>query len=90
MAATLNEEVPLGRLASEWSLSVRHFARAFRQSTGVPPYRWLLEYRVGRARELLSDRSLSLADVALACVTPGKWRSVNGSSGNVPMCKMGK
>jgi AraC family transcriptional regulator len=39
MTATLQEEVPLSRPATECNLSVRHFARAFRQSTGVfsPP-----------------------------------------------------
>jgi transcriptional regulator GlxA family with amidase domain len=42
-------------------------ARAFRQSTGVPPHRWLLDRRVKRAKELLPNSSLSLSDVALAC-----------------------
>jgi AraC-like DNA-binding protein len=32
-SATPQEEVPLSRLATECNLSVRHFARAFRQST---------------------------------------------------------
>jgi AraC family transcriptional regulator len=67
MTAGLNEEIPLARLAAECGLSVRHFARAFRQSTGVPPHRWLLEHRVGRAKDLLKNRALSLADAALAC-----------------------
>lgn len=67
MRATLNEEVPLSRLAAECGLSVRHFARAFRRSTGVPPHRWLLNHRAERARELLSNRALSLAEVAMAC-----------------------
>ena len=67
MAATMNEEISLSRLAMECGLSVRHFARAFRQSTGVPPHRWLLKHRVDLARTLLSNRALSLADVALSC-----------------------
>jgi AraC-like DNA-binding protein len=67
ISATLNEELPLSRLANECGLSVRHFARAFRQSTGVSPHRWLLKHRVNHARELLSDRALSLSDVALSC-----------------------
>ena len=37
MRATLNKEIPLSRLAKECGLSVRHFARRFRQSTGGPP-----------------------------------------------------
>jgi AraC-like DNA-binding protein len=67
MNAKLDDQLPLSRLAEECGLSVRHFARAFRQSTGVPPHRWLLNQRVERAKDLLHDPSLSLADVALAC-----------------------
>lgn len=67
MTACLHEEVSLNRLAAECSLSVRHFARAFRQSTGLSPHRWLLKHRVDSARELLNNRALSLSDVALAC-----------------------
>ena len=67
MAAGLADEIPLSRLAAECGLSIRHFARAFRQSTGLPPHRWLLQYRIERAKELLKDRTLSLADTATAC-----------------------
>ena len=55
------------RLAEECGLSPRHFARAFRQSTGVPPHRWLMRHRVQRAKELLRRQALSLADIALRC-----------------------
>lgn len=67
LRANLKEELPLNRLATECDLSVRHFARAFRQSTGAPPHRWLLKHRIDCARELLSNRALSLTDVALVC-----------------------
>jgi AraC family transcriptional regulator len=67
MSAALNEEIPLGRLAAECGLSVQHFARAFRQSTGTPPHRWLLKQRVDRAKTLLTDRGVSLADIAVSC-----------------------
>jgi AraC-like DNA-binding protein len=67
MSASLNEELPLSRLANECGLSVRHFARAFRQSTGYSPHRWLLKHRVDYARELLTNRAFSLPDVAFSC-----------------------
>lgn len=67
MLASLQEQIPLRRLAAECGMSVRHFARAFRLSTGVPPHRWLLRQRVDRAKELLRTRSLSLADTASFC-----------------------
>ena len=60
MSESLNEEIPLSRLANECGLSVRHFARAFRQSTGYSPHRWLLKHRVDHAQQLLSNRALSL------------------------------
>ena len=65
--ANLDGKLPLSQLAEECGLSARHFARAFRQSIGVPPHRWLLSRRVERAKDLLRDRALPLAEVALAC-----------------------
>ena len=67
MNASLKGEVPLARLAAECGLSVRHFSRAFRNSAGMPPHRWLLKRRMDRARELLANRALSLADIAVSC-----------------------
>ena len=67
MSENLSLQVPLGQVAQECGLSVRHLTRAFRQSTGVPPHRWLLDRRVERAKELLPNSALTLSDVALAC-----------------------
>ena len=65
--ANLEGAIPLKRLAAECGLSVRHFARAFRQSTGAAPHRWLLNRRVELAKGLLSDPRLSLAEIAVRC-----------------------
>jgi AraC-like DNA-binding protein len=65
--ANLEGAIPLDRLATECGLSVRHFARAFRQSTGVAPHRWLLKRRVELAHKLLGNPLLSLAEVAVRC-----------------------
>ena len=67
MSATLQQEISLSHLASECDLSVRHFVRAFRRSTGTSPHQWLLKRRVDHARGLLENRGLSLTEVALAC-----------------------
>ncbi len=67
MSENLSVQVSLGKVAEECGLSVRHLARAFRQSTGVPPHRWLLDRRVERAKQLLPNSKLSLSDIALAC-----------------------
>jgi len=61
------DELPLSRLADECGLSVRHFIRAFKQSTGVTPHRWLLKDRVDRALNLLKHSRLPLTDIALRC-----------------------
>jgi AraC family transcriptional regulator len=65
--ANLDGEVPLGMLAAECGLSVSHFSRAFRQSIGTSPHRWLLRRRVELAQERLRDPKLSLSEVALSC-----------------------
>jgi len=67
MSESLTEGPGLSRVAEECGLSPRHFARAFRQSTGVPPHRWLLQHRVQRAKDLLRTHALTLADIALRC-----------------------
>ena len=54
-------------LAIDCGVSVSHFSRAFRQSTGLSPHQWLLKRRVDQAKSLLRDRTLSLSDVALSC-----------------------
>ena len=65
--ARLNGEVTLEVLAQECGLSRSHFARAFKKATGLPPHRWLLDRRIERARELLLNSPLPIADVADLC-----------------------
>ena len=66
MAAQLDGEVALETLAGVAGCSPTHFSRAFKRSTGMPPFRWLLERRIERAKELLADPCESLAEVAVA------------------------
>ena len=65
--AHLAEDLPLGRIAQECGLSLSHFSRAFKRSTGLPPHRWLVERRLTHAKALMLDSTLSLAAIALAC-----------------------
>jgi AraC-like DNA-binding protein len=67
IAANLDGALSLEQVAQECGLSTSHFARAFRQSTGVAPHRWLVQRRVEAAKELLRNRDLALTDVALQC-----------------------
>lgn len=63
----LAEKVTVPVLAALLSLSPNHFCTAFRQSTGEPPYRYLLLRRLNRAQALLwSDPEKSITEVALS------------------------
>lgn len=61
----LSAPVGLRELADLSGMSQAHFSRAFKASTGVPPYRWQLAARVEKAQQLLLRPGSSLADIAL-------------------------
>jgi len=65
--ARLDGAVSLAELARSCGLSVRQFTRAFRQSTGVSPHRWLTERRLHRACDLLQQTGHPLEEIATAC-----------------------
>ncbi|MCW6508785.1 helix-turn-helix transcriptional regulator [Lichenifustis flavocetrariae] len=67
MAARLDGALTLTELAALCQLSVSHFTRAFGNTVGTPPYRWLLDRRLERAMALLSGAGLSLIEISLAC-----------------------
>jgi AraC-like DNA-binding protein len=63
----LAHDPSIAEIAHECGLSSGYFARAFKRSTGVPPYQWLTKMRVGRAKDLLKDPRCELADIAQLC-----------------------
>jgi AraC family transcriptional regulator len=63
----LDADPSIADLARECRLSESHFARAFRQATGMPPHRWVMKRRIERAKELLTAGDLELTQIALAC-----------------------
>jgi AraC family transcriptional regulator len=67
LISRLGEPISLAELARACKLSPSHFARAFRHATGQPPHRWLMEQRIEKAKQLLVDTTLSLAQIALTC-----------------------
>jgi AraC-like DNA-binding protein len=67
MDSGLDKEITIARLAYDCGLSASQFARAFRQSTGCPPHRWLLQRRIKRAQDLLLTSDRTLAEIASAC-----------------------
>lgn len=59
----LEQEVKLAELAKVASISVHHFGKQFKQSTGMPPHRYVMKCRIERARKLLSNQQLTIAEV---------------------------
>jgi AraC-type DNA-binding domain-containing proteins len=59
------QDISLAGLASVANLSPYHFARAFKQTTGLPPHHFQLMRRIERAKELLTSTHLSVTEVAL-------------------------
>ncbi|MEB2847952.1 helix-turn-helix domain-containing protein [Endobacterium cereale] len=63
----LQGAVSVAELAQACNLSRGYFIHAFRETTGMTPYQWLLRERISRARTLLLASDASLSDVAIAC-----------------------
>ncbi|WP_160299953.1 helix-turn-helix transcriptional regulator [Devosia geojensis] len=57
-------KVSVASLAELCGLSPGHFIQAFTRSFGVPPYRYLINLRLGYAAQLLSETQLPIAEVA--------------------------
>ena len=64
IATNLGQKITNEALAHVANLSPSHFARAFKDSQGVAPHRYILECRVKRTQELLATE-LSLSEVAV-------------------------
>lgn len=66
LEADLGGKLSLQQIAAEFGLSVSHFSRAFRTSTGLPPHQWLLRQRVKAAKQLMTVRDLPLSEIAIS------------------------
>ncbi len=62
----LQENIALEVLAGIAQLSVHHFARAFRQTLGIPPHNYIVQRRVERAQQMLRNTELPLSEIAIA------------------------
>jgi len=61
----LQENIALEVLAEIAQLSVHHFARAFRQSLGIPPHNYIVQRRVEHAQQMLRNTDLPLSEIAI-------------------------
>jgi AraC-like DNA-binding protein len=61
----ITDKLRVDELAEIARLSLGHFNRAFRQSTGLSPHRYITERRVAAATDLLCNTTRALAEIAL-------------------------
>lgn len=70
MSVHLDRALTLEQLAFEAGISVHHFGRRFRESTGMGPAGYLTMLRVTQARLLLRTTDLAVAEVGVQCGYP--------------------
>jgi AraC-like DNA-binding protein len=64
IAAHLDQKITNDALAQIAGLSTAHFCTVFKQTEGMSPHRYVLQYRVRRAQQLLASTEMSLAEIA--------------------------
>jgi AraC family transcriptional regulator len=57
-------ELTLEEIAAAAYLSEFHFARLFKQITGIPPHAYLANLRIERARKLLAETQIPIIEIA--------------------------
>jgi AraC family transcriptional regulator len=72
LEASCEQLITLEQLAGLANLSVFHFARRFKQTTGRAPYQYVLEWKIRRAQQLLRAGELPIGAVgdALGFASP--------------------
>ena len=68
----LERDTSLAELAAVAHTSVFHFTRLFKQSTGITPHQYVLRRRIEKAKQLLREDKLSIAEVAYATGFPNQ------------------
>ncbi|MGR3279401.1 helix-turn-helix domain-containing protein [Acaryochloris marina NIES-2412] len=65
--AHLSYDLSIKTLAAISELSPYYFSRLFKQSQGCSPHQYIIQQRVERAKYLLHNSKLSIAEIALTC-----------------------
>ena len=64
IGAHLDEDLSLDKLAELVQMSPYHFARLFKQSTGLTPHQYVLGERIWMAKGMLADGRLSITEIS--------------------------
>lgn len=67
IVADLSKKISVPLLAKSCALTRSHFSRAFKRSTGLSPQDWIRQQRIGKAKELIRDTRLTLAQISAEC-----------------------
>lgn len=62
--ARLADDISLDEIATIAGMSAFHVCRAFKQSTGLPPHRYLMRLRLQRAKAMLETTNLPITEIA--------------------------
>jgi AraC family transcriptional regulator len=62
----LDRPISLADLSNVTGLSKRHFIRAFAESSGQTPHRYLVSQRIEKAKQLLANSTGSITEIGLA------------------------
>lgn len=60
-----DSDITISRLAKLFNLSAEYFSRLFKVETGMTPQNMIIQYRIRKARKLLTTSSLSVNEIAV-------------------------
>ena len=63
----LDQPIKLKDIAQILDLSQYYFCHLFKESTGIAPYKYIIKQRVEKAKDLIKNSKLPLADIAYEC-----------------------
>lgn len=63
----LDRQIKIKDVARLIDISQYYFCRLFSESTGVSPYRYVIQQRIVKAQNLMKNGKLSLSDIAYEC-----------------------
>ena len=60
-----DKPISFTEIATQYNFSQAYLSKIFKEQTGLPPKKYLNEYRINHARKLLLDSSISIKDIAI-------------------------
>lgn len=65
--AHLDQDIKLADIAGLVGISHYYFCHLFKQTVGITPHKYLTQQRIEKAKLLLKNRELSIAEIAIEC-----------------------